>query len=97
MLGLGVFDDVPENQFTFAPCVARIDNEVDVLSLEQLRQNPQAAFSLLNRFEIEMWWNDRKAFERPFATRCLDTFRRDNGRRRRRLRIGRSRRNLPVS
>ena len=60
LLGLGVLDDVAENQFPFAPGVAGIDQAVHVLALDQPQQSLRRLSDLLNRPQIKMSRDDRQ-------------------------------------
>ena len=79
LLRLGVLDDVAENQFAFAPGVAGVDQRVHVGAFDQLFEDLQPRLAFLNRQQIKMRRDDGQMFERPFAARRLDAFRRHDG------------------
>jgi hypothetical protein len=67
LVGLGVLDDVAEDQFALAARVTGIDQAGNVLALDQPRQHLQAVGSLLDRIQREVRRNHRQVGEGPFA------------------------------
>ena len=79
LLGLRILNDVTENQFAFAPGVARIHDGGDVLALDELHEHFQARFVLFDRQQIKVRRNDRQVRERPFTALHLELFRHGDG------------------
>ncbi len=67
LLGFGVLRDQAENQLAFAPGVAGVDQVGDVLALDQLVEDLQARFGLVDRVQREVRRNHRQVREGPFA------------------------------
>src|SRR5689334_22958058 len=72
LLRFGKSNDVSKNQFPFAACVARIDQPVDILTLDQFDQHPEPSLAFFDRLKIEMWRYHRQIVEGPFAASSLD-------------------------
>ncbi len=79
LLGFRVLNDVTENQFTFAPGVARIHDGADILALDELDQNFQPRLILFDGEQIKVRRNDGQVGERPFAALHLELFRHGDG------------------
>ena len=75
LFGLGVLDDVAENQFAFAAGVAGIDQAVHVLALDQAQQELEAVLGLFDGLQIKMLRDDRQMGKSPLAAFDLDAFR----------------------
>ena len=75
-LGLGVADDVAEDELAFPSGVAGVDQGVHVLALHQLDQQLEPGGGLLDGFEIEVGWYHRQIGEAPLAARRLHSLRR---------------------
>ena len=67
LFGLGVLDDVTENQFAFAAGVASVDQAVHVLALDEAEQDLEARAGFLDGLEIEVRRNDGQVGKSPFA------------------------------
>ncbi len=67
LLGLRVLRDQAEDQLALAPRVACVDQTVDILALDQLRQHLQARLAFRDRIQIEMGRDDGQMREAPFA------------------------------
>ena len=75
LLGLGVLDDVAEDQFALAPGVARIDERIDVFALDELGQDFEPALGLLDGTQIEVRRNHGQRGKGPLALLHLELFR----------------------
>ena len=64
---LRVLHDVAKDELAFAARVARIDQRVDVLALDQAQQHIEARFAALDRAQLEVRRDHRQVIERPFA------------------------------
>ena len=73
-VALRVLNNVTENQFPFAPGVARIDERSDILALDQLQHRLETRLALLNRQQIKVRRDHRQIRERPFAALHLELF-----------------------
>jgi hypothetical protein len=60
-------EQVVEDQFTFAPGIARVNDIVDIGPLEQPLDQIESSLSFLDWFESEMIRNDRKIGKAPFT------------------------------
>ena len=72
--GLGMVDDVTENQFAFAAGVAGVDQCGDIFELDESREHLEAPFRSFDRLQIEVFWNDRQIDQRPFTAFDLYAF-----------------------
>jgi hypothetical protein len=64
--------DVTEDQLSFAPGVARVDESDDILALDESSKQLEAFFRSLDRLQIEMRRDHRQMRERPFAALDLE-------------------------
>ena len=60
-----MLDDIAEDQLTFAPGVAGIDQAIDLFAFSQAGQKLQARFGLFNRQEVKMRRDNGQVSERP--------------------------------
>ena len=76
LLGLGVADDVAEDQLAFPSGVAGVDQGVHVLALHQLHQQLEPGSGLLDGLEVEVGRDHRQVGEAPLAALGLHSLRR---------------------
>ena len=76
--GLGMVNDVTENQFAFAPGVARVEQPRNILEFDQPGKHLETLFRSFDRQQIEVLRNDRQIGQRPFTALDLDAFRRND-------------------
>ena len=63
-----VLDDMPENQFAFAPGIAGVDHAGDILALEQADQQFEAVFRAIQWAQCKSGRDHRQIGKGPFAT-----------------------------
>ena len=73
--GLGVADDVAENQLAFAPGVTGVDERVHVLALDQFDQQPEPRLGFLDGLEVEVRRDDGQIRQGPLAALDLELLR----------------------
>ena len=67
-LGLGIVHDVAEDQFSFLPGVATIDQGIDVFALDQPFDELELGLGLADGFECKVRRDDRQVRKSPFAS-----------------------------
>ena len=67
-LGLGIVHDVAEDQFSFPPGVATIDQGIDVFALDQPFDELELGLGLADGFECKVRRDDRQVRKSPFAS-----------------------------
>src|SRR5918996_4619685 len=59
--------EITKDELAFAPGIARVNQQIDIFSLNQAFQGIEARLRFLNRLQLKLIWNDRKIRETPFA------------------------------
>ena len=75
LLGLGVLDDVAENEFTLAPGVAGIHERIDIFALDEFGEDFEPALGLLDGPQVEVRRDHGQGGEGPLTLLHLELFR----------------------